>query len=113
ASLPEVEKLVVVPRTMPFEPGAIPAKVKFVARAAGGKVRYVFAAAAAAMERFDLVICGHVNLLPLAHYLNLRLRAPMVLLGYGIDVWSPPPDGARRMVASLDAVWVISAITRE
>jgi phosphatidylinositol alpha-1,6-mannosyltransferase len=65
------------------------------------------------MERFDLVICGHVNLLPLAHYLNLRLRAPMVLLGYGIDVWSPPPDGARRMVASLDAVWVISAITRE
>ena len=113
ASLPEVEKLVVVPRTMPFAPGPIPDKVKFVSRAAGGKLRYVLAASAAALEGFDLVICGHINLLSLAHALNAKLRAPMVLLGYGIDVWSPPSDWVRRRVASLDAVWVISAITRD
>lgn len=112
ALAPGVEEVVVLVRTMPLPPGPIPDRVRFVAASAGGKLRYVRTAFAIAREPFDLVICGHINLLPLACALKVKLRAPMVLMGYGIDVWDPPARWVRRFPAQADAVWCISAITR-
>lgn len=113
ASMAEVDEVVVVPRTMPLEPTGIPAKVRFIDSAVGGKMRFVRAAFAAAAGEFDLVICGHVNLLPLAGMLNLKIGAPLVLVTYGIDVWSPPSAWVRYWLGRVDAVWSISAITRD
>lgn len=113
ASMADVNEVVVVPRTLPFEPSEIPEKVRFMADAAGGKLRYVRAAWAAAAGRFDLLICGHVNLLPLAAMLNLKVGAPLVLMGYGIDVWSPPSAWVRVWLRRVDAIWTISEFTRK
>jgi phosphatidylinositol alpha-1,6-mannosyltransferase len=113
ASLPSVDEIVVIPRTMRFAAEGVPAKARFLAHAVGGKTRFVRAAAAAALGHFDLVICGHINLLPLAAILNLKLRAPLALMAYGIDVWRPPSAWTRLWLDSLDAVWSISAITRD
>jgi glycosyltransferase involved in cell wall biosynthesis len=113
AASADVSEIVVVPRTMKFAADGVPDKVRFVARAAGSKVRFVRAAAAAACGHFDLVICGHINLLPLAAMLNLKLRAPLALMVYGIDVWSRPGAWARFWLRRVDAIWSISAITRD
>lgn len=113
ASMTEVEEVVVVPRTMPHDPSEIPDKVRFIADAAGSKLRYVRAALAATAGRFDLVICGHINLLPLASILNLKVGAPLVLMGYGIDVWSAPSTWVRVWLRRVDAIWVISDFTRK
>ena len=113
AAMPEVDQVVVIPRTVPFAPVDVPDKVRFVAGAAGNKWRFVSAAIAAASGSFDLVICGHINLLPLATLLNVKLRAPLALMVYGIDVWDSPLAFARYWLRGVDAIWSISAITRD
>jgi glycosyltransferase involved in cell wall biosynthesis len=113
AAMPEVEEVVVLPRTLPFDADAIPEKVRFVAHASRGLVRYVSAAAGCSLSRFDLLICGHVNLLPLAGSLRATMRCPLVLMVYGIDVWTQPRRSTRFWLRQVNAVWSISAVTRD
>jgi phosphatidyl-myo-inositol dimannoside synthase len=113
AGMPGVEEVVVVPRTLPFAPERIPDRVRFVAEASGGAGRYVSCAIRSALTRIDLVICGHINLLPLAGLLRLKLRCPLVLMAYGIDVWTQPFRSARLWLRSVSAVWTISRVTRD
>lgn len=114
AAMPEVEEVVAVPRNVQYAPGELPAKLRFHAEAAGGKLRFVRKAIAVARGHFDLVVCGHINLLPVAALLKLKLRAPLALLAYGIDVWQPHSSVlVRSLLGSADAVWSISEITRD
>lgn len=113
ADMPDVAEVVVIPRNMPLPSERIPHKVRFMTSALGGKARYVRTALQLARERYDLVICGHINLLPLAVLLNVYIRAPLVLMAYGIDVWQSPFALARQWLKKTAAVWSISAITRD
>lgn len=114
SAFPEVEEVVVVPRNLHFTPTDVPARVSFHTEGTGGKVAFLRTAFAVAHNRFDLVICGHINLLPVATILSFRLRAPLVLLAYGIEVWNRPASlFKRRLLARVDAVWAISAVTRD
>jgi glycosyltransferase involved in cell wall biosynthesis len=60
---------------------------------------------------FGLVICGHVNLLPAAWLVARRLRTPLVLMVYGVEVWSTGSWLKRYMLHRLDGVVAISAFT--
>lgn len=40
-------------------------------------------------RRFDLVICGHINMLPIAWFAARFLRVPLVMIIHGIDAWQP------------------------
>lgn len=113
ALMPEVSEIVVLPRNQPLPLEPIPAKVRFLAEVAGSKRRYIVQAARQALGRFDLVICGHINLLPLASLVNRLIRAPLALLVYGIDVWQPAPARTQACLKQVNAVWSISAITRD
>jgi phosphatidyl-myo-inositol dimannoside synthase len=112
AEMPEVEEVVVLARVMRFAPEGIPEKVRFVTGAAGGKLRYLRAVLAVAAERFDIVICGHINLLPLAAPFAMLKSVQLVLQVHGIDVWQPVPR-AKLWINKVDAVWTVSAITRD
>jgi len=113
AEMPDVAEVTVIPRNMPLAPEPTPGKVHFLPGAAGSKVRYVRMALMQARKNYDLVICGHINLLPLAVPLSACVRAPLALMVYGIDVWQPPNARARHWLKKVDAVWSISAITRD
>lgn len=113
AEMPEVSEVVVVPRTLPLVPEGIPGKVRFHGEAAGSKWRYVGTALRCAFAQFDLVICGHVNLLPLAAILRMKLRCPLVLMVYGVDVWTQMNRSTRYWLRKVSAVWSISRITQE
>lgn len=113
AQMPEVTEVVVVPRVQRFEAETIPPKVRNVATALRGKLHYVRAAWALAGEPFDLLVCGHINLLPLALLLKARLRVPMALMVYGIDVWTAPGPLGRASMRAVGDVWSISVITRD
>ena len=65
-------------------------------------------------DRYDVVLCGHINLLPLAVIASRLLGAKHVLLIYGIDAWKP--TGRRlsdRLVTCADLVISISQITKQ
>jgi glycosyltransferase involved in cell wall biosynthesis len=113
ALMPDVEEVVVIPRRKPLAQGGIPSGVRFVARASSGAVNYISAAIASSFKKVDLLICGHVNLLPLAALLRLKLRCPLVLMAYGIDVWTEPHRSTRFWLRRVSAVWSISGVTRD
>ena len=114
AQLPDVTEVVVLVRNMPFEAGIVPAKITFVAKAATGKWNYVRQVFRCAQNGpYGLVICGHINLLPLVVLVAKLTRAPLSLLVYGIDVWKPAGWLTRRTLRRVNAVWSISEITRD
>lgn len=113
AASPEINEIVVVARNMPWEAIGVPSKARLLTSSIGTKTRYIKTAIQASSETYGLIICGHVNLLPLAVLLNSLVRAPLVLMVYGIDVWEPPYALARQWLKAVDAVWSISAITTE
>lgn len=113
AAIAGVEEVIVVPRTSAKRTEDIPAKVRFLGHAAGSKLRFVFTALANSLSRLDLIVCGHINLLPLAGLLRQRWQCPMVLMAYGIDVWTPPTRPTQVWMRQVTAVWSISALTAE
>jgi glycosyltransferase involved in cell wall biosynthesis len=110
-AMPEVDEVVVIARGMPSAANGVPPKVRLVTESIGGKARFVKAALHASTGGYGLVICGHINLLPVAALVNQVIRAPLVLMVYGIDVWQPPSQLARHWLKAVRAVWSISAIT--
>jgi len=102
------EHVTVIPRVMQTEIHDVPPSVTFVADAARGPVAYLNALRRA--RGADLVICGHVNLLPFACMLA---RRPLLVV-YGIEVWQPPARKlSRPLLHRTRAVVSISAITRD
>ena len=87
-----VERVHAQPRLIP-EPieEVIPEAVVYDRRAAGGKLAFMRRLGAHAWGggRVDLVICGHLYLLPAA-WLLARLRgARLALIIHGIEAWAP------------------------
>lgn len=116
ASRRDVVKIVAVPRVMPLSPVGIPPKVEHVVEGLGGKLRYIIAVLRLLRQsrRYDIVICGHVNLLPLAYFASRWVGAPVILVVYGVEVWKAPAKvSIRWMIRKLDAFISISAVTKE
>jgi len=110
AARADVEEVLIVPRVMRSDPGAIPPKIRFLAEAAKGPVPYVRALSEARRAKADLVICGHVNLLPVARSLSPH---PLLFV-YGIEVWKPLRSAvSRRLLHASSAIVSISEITRQ
>lgn len=114
SAMDEVEEVVAVPLYVPLPVGDLPQKLAYHVEGIGGKTRYVRTVLKILRGRFDLVICGHINLLPLAWMASLKLHAQFVLLVYGIDVWQPHESILiRALLRWVDEVWSISEITRD
>lgn len=110
AAREDVEEVIVVPRVIRSEVRDVPAKVTFHADAARGPLQYLRAIARARAARPDLVICGHINLLPVACSLA---RHPLLMI-YGIEAWKHVPRRlANRLLHRARAIVSISEITRD
>jgi phosphatidylinositol alpha-1,6-mannosyltransferase len=80
----------------------------------GSSVRYVTAAVRHAIGlRPDLILCGHIHLLPVAAALKKLLRRPLILEAYGIEAWERRPGLRSWGTEQVDLVIAISRFTRE
>jgi glycosyltransferase involved in cell wall biosynthesis len=105
-----------IPRHLCEPAGPLPANLRYLTGGAAGRLGALQALLAAWREarRFDLVICGHVLLLPMASLAARFCRCPCVLLGYGVDVWQAPASRLRRYLARrVDGAVAISAFTAD
>jgi len=90
AELEEIEEILVIARNPIPVGAALPAKVK-VCDVSGGKSGMFKALSRLFLDHrnFDLVICGHINFLPLAALAQVLTQAKMLMMIYGIDAWKP------------------------
>ena len=99
-------------------PGAIeqsiPESIVYSRHTAGGKIHY---AARAMLHAYanpvtDLVICGHIYLLPLAYIVARLAGARLALIMHGIDAWQPTPDKLTNyLVRFIDTFVAVSSLT--
>lgn len=106
----------VVPRNGEVANTGLPEGLRYVEPAAAGKLGYLATACLTALRLRDvqLVVCGHINLLPVAVLIARLFRAPVLTELYGIDAWEPTGRAtvnclARRIRAGV----AISAATRQ
>jgi phosphatidylinositol alpha-1,6-mannosyltransferase len=108
-----VSEVVVVPRVIARDIHPLPPKTKHENAAAGSKIRFMWRVdkLAGQKDKFDLVVCSHINLLPAAYFAARRCRAHLMVLVYGIEVWDRGSWLQRYMMHRTDAVVAISAFT--
>src|SRR5262249_25801940 len=114
---PVVERVYALPRVIsdPIEE-PIPEAVVYERRAARGRVSYAFAVIRRALRgpRADLVICGHINLLPLAWIAARLARARLALIIHGYEAWAPCSRRlSNLLVKRIDALIAVSRYTAE
>lgn len=115
-AMPECREVVAFPRLVQREPEPIPAKVRYRFDAASGKPSYVKAVLrfAAYGGPADVVLCGHLNLLPLAWLMSTVKQCPLLLIVHGIEAWRAPRSRFVRLVLPrVDCLISVSRFTSE
>jgi glycosyltransferase involved in cell wall biosynthesis len=110
-----VDQVKVLPRLIPEPVNDVPEAVVYDRKAASGVASYLLRAATEATGRrpVDLVICGHINLLPLSYALARMNRARLALIIHGIEAWQPLKYRVARFVRSIDRLIAVSRCTAD
>jgi glycosyltransferase involved in cell wall biosynthesis len=115
ATHPLCREVVALPRYLLRQPEPIPPRVRFDRGGLGGKSSYLLRCLGWAVGggRFDLVICGHVNLLPYAAIWRPIVGRWATLVTHGIEAWQPAANPAAvRIAHRLDRFVAVSDLTR-
>lgn len=80
----------------------------------GSRLRMLLEAARLGISRkqFDLVICGHIHLMPVAILATVRSMRHIWLVVHGIEAWQPPRRYSRWCSRQATLVTAVSRITR-
>ncbi len=77
------------------------------------KLRFVLAAIGAAKQRPKMIFVSHANLAPVGWLVKKWSAARLVVVAWGIDVWTPLPFLRRLALREADLVLAISRYTAE
>ena len=90
-SFPGMAEVVAIPRYITYKLEAMPTNLSYRVSAVGSKLKYLVECLRWALfgKRADLIVCGHLHLLPFAYLLKLRHRCPVIPLTYGVEAWTP------------------------
>lgn len=119
AAAPLRGRLTVVPRLSPFDSTfKVPKRVKYLEKSAGSKIRYSWNAVRVVLKRinspYDLVISGHINLLPISVAAARVHDTSLTLIIHGIEAWEPHSSRAVRWaLREVDTFVAVSNYTKE
>ncbi|HYC37529.1 MAG TPA: asparagine synthase (glutamine-hydrolyzing) [Usitatibacter sp.] len=108
------EEVVALPRVASGTFGTLPPKLRYISTAVGNKARYAMAVLATAFRAgtFGTVICGHINLFPLAWLASAVTGSRLVLVIHGIDAWRPARNPLSNfLIRRIDGVISVSSFT--
>ena len=114
--MPTCGGLTVFPRVMPNPPGELPKGLSYDLSGLDGKLKYAWALLrhVLANHRYALIICGHINLVPLAWMASKLTRAPWLVVVHGIDAWQPTHSlTTNRLIGAAARVISVSDVTRQ
>jgi len=111
-----ISSVVAITRSQPVPSIDLPIRLHYDVNGTRGRFSYIreVMRMLGNYRTFDLVLCCHINLLPVA-YLAARIKgAPLWCTIFGIDAWQPSSNRLVNWIAGrLDGVVSISEITRE
>ncbi|WP_251961527.1 glycosyltransferase family 4 protein [Salinibacter ruber] len=116
---PLAAQVTALPRVAPVEPiSNVPHRVTYHPEAAGSKLTYAWHTLrhTCNVQRatFNAVICGHINLLPVAALASWLQGAPLILIIHGIDAWDPHPSRlVRWLLPQVDTFVTVSQCTKD
>jgi phosphatidyl-myo-inositol dimannoside synthase len=113
---PETEQIVSVTRHVPDPDSGLPPPSSKLNQyfLPGSEIRYFLSAIWHALRiRPQIVICGHIHLLPVAAFIKKLTGARLVLEAYGIEAWERRPGIRSWGTEHIDLVIAISRFTRE
>jgi glycosyltransferase involved in cell wall biosynthesis len=88
----------------------------YVTKGLHSKLRYIGISLKLVIVRpgFDIIICGHINLLPLAFLLKVISGTSILLCIHGIDAWHPTKNRLiKYLVKKIDAFVSVSRLTKK
>ncbi len=111
----DIREVVAIPRLVTEALGLMPAKLRYPTGGISGKTSWFLRVGAAVVmrPRFDLVLCGHLNLLPIAFAARPLPNVPLGLIVHGIEAWHR--TGRRmtdRFAGRIDFLVSVSAVTK-
>jgi glycosyltransferase involved in cell wall biosynthesis len=114
-SHPNDINIVAIPRQMPNTTEQLPTKLTYVTTGLNSKFKYVTTVLnTLSGTQFDGVICGHINLLPVAFLAHIWAKVPMVLIIHGIDAWKPTNNQLTNyLVRKINAFISVSELTKQ
>ena len=108
-----VESIQLISRLIPESAAAVPAKIT-EEHAPGNPARYAWRAWVLARRLHpELIVCGHINLLPVAVRLRTWFGGRLMLELYGVDVWERHRQYHPWMAREIDMAVSISRYTLE
>jgi len=114
---PRVEGVVAIVRWLPNTiEASVPEGLSYETAGVRGWHHYVWKTLVCSLRgrRFDLIVCGHIHLLPLAVVASTITRAPVVLVIHGTEAWQPSPSASANLfLAKVASVVAVSDCTRQ
>jgi glycosyltransferase involved in cell wall biosynthesis len=116
---PLAAQVTALPRVAPVEPiENVPRRVGYHPEAAGSKLTYIWHVLRKTfnlqLSTFNGIICGHINLLPVAVFASWLQDAPLILILHGIDAWTPHDSWlVRKLLPQVDTFVTVSQCTKD
>lgn len=116
---PLAAQVTALPRVAPIDPiGEVPGRVDYRPDAAGSKLKYAWLVTQRTLSTHhatcDIIVCGHINLLPVAAVASWLQAAPLLLILHGIDAWTPHDSRlVRALLPQVDTFVTVSRYTKE
>lgn len=115
-SHPQSTEVVAIPRRVVDPLGSLPKKLTYITSGLNGKINYGLTILQTIKQnsQFDLIVSGHINLLPFAYLVSMWTKAPMFLVLHGIEAWQPSPSRlANSLVNQIDGLISVSELTKQ
>lgn len=112
---PKCKEVVAVPFIVPHAIEKIPSKLKYNTKGVDSRIKYFLTVLNEVRRdrRFDLILCSHISLLPVAVMLSTLLKITLVLEVYGYEAWKPTARTLVNLcVNRIDAFISISELTK-
>jgi glycosyltransferase involved in cell wall biosynthesis len=100
---------------MPNTPAIIPHKLTYLTDGLNSKPKFVSTILCNLLSRnhFDLIICGHINLIPISYICRRVTGASLALIVHGVDAWHPTRRRITNyLVGKIDALISVSEYTK-
>lgn len=91
SSYDKITEVVAIPRIINNDSYFLPKKLSYLTEGKNNKIRFIKAFIKLLMNNklFDLIICGHLNLVPLGFIASKIYNKPFITIIHGMESWQP------------------------